>query len=56
MKAIRHQISTMIMGAVPGMSITLSVFAESPDPGMQLEQGRTALVITDPQKNVLRKI
>jgi len=53
MKTIRHQIAKVITGAVLGLSITSATLAELPDPGMQIEVGRTALVITDPQNDFL---
>lgn len=53
MKTIRHQIAKVITGAVLGLSITSATLAELPDPGMQIEAGRTALVITDPQNDFL---
>ena len=42
------------LGAVASLTITLSTaFAALPDPGMQIETGRTALVVTDPQNDFL---
>ena len=42
------------LGAVASLTITISTaLAALPDPGMQLETGRTALVVTDPQNDFL---
>jgi len=42
------------LGAVASLTITLSTaHAALPDPGMQIEMGRTALVVTDPQNDFL---
>jgi biuret amidohydrolase len=42
------------LGAVASLTITLSTaLAALPDPGMQIEMGRTALVVTDPQNDFL---
>ena len=42
------------LGAVASLTITLSTaHAALPDPGMQIELGRTALVVTDPQNDFL---
>lgn len=53
MKTTRNQILTILMGAVVSLGITSVALAELPDPGMQIEAGRTALVITDPQNDFL---
>lgn len=53
MKTTRNQISKIIMGVVLSLSISSFALAELPDPGMQFEAGRTALVITDPQNDFL---
>ncbi len=53
MKTIRRQIAKVIMSAFLSLSITSAALAELPDPGMQIEAGRTALVITDPQNDFL---
>jgi len=42
------------LGAVASLTITISTaHAALPDPGMQIETGRTALVVTDPQNDFL---
>jgi len=42
------------LGAVASLTITISTaLAALPDPGMQIETGRTALVVTDPQNDFL---
>jgi nicotinamidase-related amidase len=42
------------LGAVASLTITISTaFAALPDPGMQIETDRTALVVTDPQNDFL---
>jgi nicotinamidase-related amidase len=42
------------LGVVAAMTAAIStVFAALPDPGMQIEKGRTALVVTDPQNDFL---
>ena len=42
------------LGVVAVMTAAIStVFAALPDPGMQIETGRTALVVTDPQNDFL---
>ena len=42
------------LGAVASLTITLSTaLAALPDPGMQIEKGRTALVVTDPKNDFL---
>jgi len=42
------------LGAVASLTITFSTaLAALPDPGMQIETGRTALVVTDPQNDFL---
>lgn len=53
MQTIKHLNKKFVMSAVLGLSITSTAFAELPDPGMQVEAGRTALVITDPQNDFL---
>ena len=49
MKA-RHTLSTIILTA---LAITGIAAAELPDPGVTITEGRTALVITDPQNDFL---
>ncbi|MDX1408627.1 MAG: isochorismatase family protein, partial [Saprospiraceae bacterium] len=42
------------LGAAASLTITVSTaHAALPDPGMQIEAGRTALVVTDPQNDFL---
>jgi biuret amidohydrolase len=42
------------LGAVASLTAAISsALAELPDPGMQIEKGRTALVVTDPQNDFL---
>lgn len=42
------------LGAVASLTITISTaLAALPDPGMQIEKARTALVVTDPQNDFL---
>ena len=42
------------LGAVASLTITISTaLAALPDPGMQIETNRTALVVTDPQNDFL---
>ena len=42
------------LGAIASLTAAISsALAELPDPGMQIEKGRTALVVTDPQNDFL---
>jgi hypothetical protein len=42
------------LGAVASLTAAISsALAGLPDPGMQVEKGRTALVVIDPQNNFL---
>jgi hypothetical protein len=42
------------LGAIASLTIVISTaLAALPDPGMQIEEGRTALVVTDPQNDFL---
>ena len=41
------------MGAALSVGLISNIYAELPDPSLQIEPGRTALVITDPQNDIL---
>ena len=42
------------LGAIASLTAAISsALAELPDPGMQIEKARTALVVTDPQNDFL---
>ena len=42
------------LGAVASLTVAISTaLAALPDPGMQIDKGRTALVVTDPQNDFL---
>ena len=43
---------TLVAGAALAVAIS-NALAALPDPGMQIEAGRTALVVTDPQNDFL---
>jgi biuret amidohydrolase len=53
MKIITRQYSKILMGAALSVGLISNIYAELPDPGLQIEPGRTALVITDPQNDFL---
>jgi nicotinamidase-related amidase len=45
---------TTLLGSLAFFSLAVSTaYAEIPDPGMRVERGRTALVVTDPQNDFL---
>jgi nicotinamidase-related amidase len=43
----------VVAAVTTAVSAVSAVFAALPDPGMQIEDGRTALVVTDPQNDFL---
>lgn len=53
MNLIEQAYSKIIMAAAISMTIFSNCFAELPNPGMRIEHGHTALVITDPQNDFL---
>jgi nicotinamidase-related amidase len=52
MKILRSSINGVLFGCLIIISFTSMAFAELPNPGMQVD-GRTAIVITDPQNDFL---
>jgi nicotinamidase-related amidase len=52
MKLLRLTLTAVLFGSLIIISFTSIVFADLPNPGMQVD-GRTALVITDPQNDFL---
>ncbi len=53
MNLLIQQYSKIMMGAALSMALISNTYAELPNPGMKIEFGRTALVITDPQNDFL---
>lgn len=53
MKLLNKQYSKMILAFTLSMVFISNIYAELPNPGMQIDPGRTALVITDPQNDFL---
>jgi nicotinamidase-related amidase len=53
MKSLRQSLMTILIGAFMIMSFASISPAELPNPGMQIDPERTALVITDPQNDFL---
>lgn len=53
MKLITKHYSKILMGATLSVGLISNIYAELPNPGLQIEPGRTALVITDPQNDFL---
>ncbi len=53
MKSLRQSLMTIITGVLMIMSFASIASAELPNPGMQIDPERTALVITDPQNDFL---
>ena len=53
MKNLLKTISNGTMSVALMFGLTTPAFAELPDPGMDITQGNTALVITDPQNDFL---
>lgn len=53
MKLIKKQYSKIIVGIVLSMVFISNIYAELPNPSMQIKPGRTAIVITDPQNDFL---
>jgi nicotinamidase-related amidase len=49
----RQIIASVVLGIVLFFGATTIVWAELPNPGMEILKGRTALVITDPQNDFL---
>ena len=45
--------TSLLIVALATLSTTATVYAQLPDPGMEIVPGRTALVITDPQNDFL---
>ena len=52
MKSPKHALSAILFGGLIIMSFTSMVFAQLPNPGMEIDES-TALVITDPQNDFL---
>ncbi|MBU1192760.1 MAG: cysteine hydrolase [Gammaproteobacteria bacterium] len=48
-----NKLVNMLVVIVVMTTVSSPVFAALPDPGMQIEKGRTALVVTDPQNDFL---
>ncbi len=49
----RQIITSVVLGIVLVLGATPIIWAELPNPGMEIVKGRTALVITDPQNDFL---
>lgn len=54
MRAFKTVSRSMLLGAIAGVALfSGQALAQLPDPGMQIERGVTALVVTDPQNDFL---
>lgn len=53
MNSIRQRFTKTMLGSVLSFAFISNVSAELPNPGMRIEPGHTALVITDPQNDFL---
>jgi nicotinamidase-related amidase len=53
MKALKQSLAILSTAAIILMSLTSTAFAQLPNPGMEIDPERTALVITDPQNDFL---